>query len=202
MSARSASADPHLDIPARWRCAGDVGKPFTSHRALSVLVGLAAVVVGFSTGCGSSGSNSQGSEAGTGDGTTSSSSGGGSSSGSGSGSGSGSRSGSSSSSGGSDDSSGAGCKVLSDAGMNCYAGRFFLSCSGSEAGPCECLSDDAAGCTPGCGSQSGGTCESHCGSNEYAVWCASQFGGFGFQAPDACTVTQGIDVAYYCCPCE
>jgi len=66
---------PKLDARGLWRCPGEVGKAFVSHRALSVLVGP-AVVVGFAVGCGSSGSNSQASDGGVMEGTSSSSSGG------------------------------------------------------------------------------------------------------------------------------
>ncbi len=77
-SATSAATSPPLDSRGPWRCAGRVGKPFTSHRALALLACLAAIV-GLAAGCSSSGTGSD--DGGTGDAATSSSS-----SGSGSGS--------------------------------------------------------------------------------------------------------------------
>jgi formylglycine-generating enzyme len=127
----------NLDSGGPWRCPGEVGKPFTSHRALSVLAGLAAVVVGFSAGCGSSGSNSQGSDAGGNDATSSSSSGG---------SGSGSGSGSSSSSGGSNGSSGSSRGESGSTPPNCAPGGPGLTNCGASQESC-CTSLEVTGGT-------------------------------------------------------
>lgn len=99
-------------------------------------------------------------------------------------------------------------RSLGDGGDHqCRVARMYVVCTDPSGAGCGCLSDDAKRC-PGCGSDTGFTCRSVCGTDEYAVACGGvpAPGGTGMnpELPKGCrapaVLPSGTTVS--CCPCQ